>query len=96
MDSLTQGETTRNLLVLHEEAVVSDRHQTSPYPLRMPPELRDNLKEAAKENRRSMNAEIVARLQQSFGEQTMRPMQDSDLDALLDLLQERDKKRKEE
>lgn len=42
-------------------------HQTDPqYKLRMPPELRDKLKDAAKENHRTMNAEIVARLQESF------------------------------
>lgn len=42
-------------------------HQTDPqYKLRMPPELRDKLKQAAKDNHRSMNAEIVARLQASF------------------------------
>lgn len=36
------------------------------YKLRMPPELRDQLKAASEENHRSMNAEIVARLQESF------------------------------
>jgi len=41
--------------------------QTEPqYKLRMPHELRDQLKEASKANHRSMNAEIVARLQESF------------------------------
>lgn len=34
--------------------------------LRMPPELRDQIEEAAKSNNRSMNAEIVSRLEQSF------------------------------
>ncbi|MFG6159613.1 Arc family DNA-binding protein [Halomonas sp. 1390] len=46
---------------------MSDRHQTTPYPLRMPEELKAQLKEAAAGNHRSMNAEIVARLQESFG-----------------------------
>jgi len=32
----------------------------------MPPDLRDKLKAASEENHRSMNAEIVARLQESF------------------------------
>lgn len=45
---------------------MSDRHQTKPYPLRMPEELRENLKSIAQENNRSLNAEIVARLQESF------------------------------
>ncbi len=36
------------------------------YPLRMEQELRELLEEAAKENGRSMNAEIIHRLEQSF------------------------------
>ncbi|MBY6208784.1 MULTISPECIES: Arc family DNA-binding protein [Halomonas] len=43
-------------------------NRTDPqYKLRMPPELRDKLKEAAKENHRTMNAEIIARLEASYG-----------------------------
>nr|WP_082995226.1 Arc family DNA-binding protein [Halomonas elongata] len=43
-------------------------NRTDPqYKLRMPAELRDRLKDAAKKNHRTMNAEIVARLQESFG-----------------------------
>lgn len=75
---------------------MSDRHQTTPYPLRMPEELRAQLKQAAAESHRSMNAEIVARLQESFEKPAARLMQDGDLDVLLDLLQERARKRKEE
>lgn len=40
--------------------------QQAPYPLRMPAELRDRLEKAAKESSRSMNSEVVARLQASF------------------------------
>lgn len=40
--------------------------QPPSYPLRMPQELRERLAEVAKESGRSMNAEIVARLQESF------------------------------
>lgn len=40
--------------------------QPPSYPLRMPQELRERLTEAAKANNRSMNAEIVARLEGSF------------------------------
>lgn len=40
--------------------------QPPSYPLRMPQELREQLSEVAKANNRSMNAEIVARLQNSF------------------------------
>jgi len=72
---------------------MSDRHQTKPYPLRMPDDLRQQLEAAAKENHRSLNAEIVARLQESFDKPAARPMQDSDLDMLLDLLRERAKER---
>lgn len=40
--------------------------QPPSYPLRMPQELRERLAEVAKANGRSMNAEILARLQSSF------------------------------
>lgn len=40
--------------------------QPPSYPLRMPSELREQLAEAAKASGRSMNAEIVTRLQSSF------------------------------
>lgn len=36
------------------------------FKLRVPPDLRDDIEKAAKANNRSMNAEIVARLQASF------------------------------
>lgn len=43
--------------------------QTDPqYKLRLPQELKDQVEEAAKQSGRSMNAEIVARLEQSFTE----------------------------
>lgn len=35
----------------------------APLQVRMPPELREYLKEAAERNRRSLNSEIVARLE---------------------------------
>lgn len=41
--------------------------QTDPqYKLRMPPELHAKIKRAAEKNHRSMNAEMVARLDESF------------------------------
>lgn len=41
--------------------------QTDPqYKLRIPPELKKQLEDSAKDSNRSMNAEIVLRLQQSF------------------------------
>jgi hypothetical protein len=45
---------------------MTDRHQAPSYPLRMPTELREQMEKAALAAGRSMNAEIVARLQQSF------------------------------
>lgn len=40
--------------------------QIAPFGLRMLPELREQIEAAAKASGRSMNAEIVARLQQTF------------------------------
>lgn len=45
---------------------MSDQHTTVQYQLRLPQELRDKIKESAGEHNRSMNADIVARLEQSF------------------------------
>lgn len=45
---------------------MSDQHTTVQYQLRLPEELRDEIKESAKTHNRSMNADIVARLEQSF------------------------------
>lgn len=45
---------------------MSDQHTTVQYQLRLPQELRDKIKESAGEHNRSMNADIVARLEQTF------------------------------
>lgn len=45
---------------------MSDRHVLPPYSLRMPEELRGLLEVAAKQSKRSLNAEIIARLEESF------------------------------
>lgn len=45
---------------------MSDQHTTVQYQLRLPEELRDKIKESAKNHNRSMNADIVARLEDSF------------------------------
>lgn len=42
--------------------------QIAPFGLRMLPELREKIEQAARESGRSMNAEIVARLQATFDE----------------------------
>jgi len=44
----------------------TERHQLSPYPLRIPVELRDRLQREADKNMRSLNAEIAYRLQRSL------------------------------
>lgn len=49
-------------------ATMTDRHSVAPFPLRMPDEVRERLKEAAISNKRSLNAEIVARLELSFAQ----------------------------
>lgn len=46
---------------------MSDQHTTVQYQLRLPQELRDKIKESASTHNRSMNADIVARLEASFG-----------------------------
>lgn len=45
---------------------MSDRHALPPYSLRLPQQLRSKLQEAADCSRRSLNAEMVARLESSF------------------------------
>lgn len=40
--------------------------QASPYPLRMPEEMKELLQEEAEKNNRSLNAEILVRLQQTL------------------------------
>lgn len=47
---------------------MSDQHTTVQYKLRLPEELRDKIKESAKAHNRSMNADIVARLNHTFVE----------------------------
>jgi hypothetical protein len=41
--------------------------QQMPFPLRMPAELREALEKSAKVNRRSLNSELLLRLEQSLG-----------------------------
>lgn len=66
---------------------MSDRHQTKPYPLRMPEELREALQAKAAESRRSLNAEIVARLESSLlGEQIDKEMDEYYPDVMLRIL----------
>lgn len=50
---------------------MTDRHVISPYPVRMPPELRELLEESAKSGSRSLHAEIISRLTESFAPKTL-------------------------
>ena len=45
---------------------MNDRHTISPYPIRMPWELRSQLEESAKDGSRSLHAEIISRLEESL------------------------------
>ena len=45
---------------------MSDRHTISPYPIRMPPELRALLESSANHGSRSLHAEIISRLWSTF------------------------------
>lgn len=44
---------------------MSEKQQQTSYPLRMPSELREQLEQLATQSKRSLNAEIVARLEES-------------------------------
>lgn len=48
---------------------MSEPRQQAAYPLRIPLELREQLEKAAEQNKRSLNAEITARLEESFHDQ---------------------------
>lgn len=53
--------------------------------VRMPDGMRDRLKDAAKSNNRTMNAEIVARLEGSFAVEAFPARDQAELDAMLDI-----------
>lgn len=69
---------------------MSDRHQAQAYPLRMPDDLKARVAESAKANGRSMNAEIIARLDASFAGPAdhLNDVQDPDVLNTLQMLQE--------
>lgn len=50
---------------------MEEKSRTTPYPLRMPEDLRAGLEAAAEKNGRSLNAEVVSRLQRSFNDATV-------------------------
>ena len=48
--------------------IMSSKHLNAQYNLRWPDELKEKIAQSAKEHNRSMNADIVARLEESFNE----------------------------
>ena len=46
--------------------IMSSKHLNAQYNLRWPDELKEKIAQSAKEHNRSMNADIVARLEESF------------------------------
>jgi hypothetical protein len=72
MDNLREGSKLPSLLTSfltyqkNRELQMSRGHPQ--IRIRLPPELKEKIKEAAHDNRRSMNAEVIARLQASFEE----------------------------
>lgn len=59
---------------------MSDTHNTVQYQLRLTETMRNRLKQSAKENERTLNAEIVARLENSYKQSK------NDLDIFMSLL----------
>ncbi|MDM1272589.1 Arc family DNA-binding protein [Acinetobacter indicus] len=68
------------------------KHLGVAYNLRLPPELKDKIAASAKELNRSMNADIVARLEQSFEKNVSSDHEINDLRELLQQSMETNKK----
>ena len=71
---------------------VMGKHLGVAYNLRLPQELKDKIAESAKELNRSMNADIVARLEQSFEKSINTEYEVNDLRELLKQSIENNKK----
>lgn len=52
-----------NSTAMHNEAMATKIREINPFGLRLPPEVKRSLEREAKSNHRSLNAEIVSRLQ---------------------------------
>ncbi|APR69973.1 Arc family DNA-binding protein [Acinetobacter haemolyticus] len=59
------------------------KHLGVEYKVRMPQELKDKIAESAKELNRSMNADIVARLEESFEQKNFNKLEEIPLEELL-------------
>lgn len=70
---------------------MNDRHTISPYPIRMPWELRAQLEESAKDGSRSLHAEIISRLEESLSPSSTKPLTVMDaINFLMDYSRETD------
>ena len=58
---------TRSPTFAHASSDLELKEEPYRFVVRLPPSMRDRIMEAARHYRRSMNSEIVARLQHSFG-----------------------------
>lgn len=65
---------------------MTEKKQQTAYPLRMPTELREHLTESARDNNRSLNAEIIARLEESYFHHKQPPAQLYTEEAVLGLV----------
>lgn len=65
--------------------IMSSKHLNAQYNLRWPDELKEKIAQSAKEHNRSMNADIVARLEKSF-EDEKPPTQYVDISKALGLI----------
>lgn len=63
---------------------MEDRHQKTAYPLRMPDDMRSRLEKSASAIGRSLNAEIVARLEQSLSDSAPSTIHPDTVKALVD------------
>ena len=69
---------------------MSEKIQPTAYPLRMPPALREMLEESARNTKRSLNAEITDRLEESFTSPHLKRMGLGELaDFLIEMGQEK-------
>ena len=60
--------------------------QSTPFPLRMPEDLREQITALARENNHSLNTEIVLLLQQALNSGTSKAMPRLDVDTLAEVL----------
>lgn len=65
------------------------KHLGVEYKVRMPQELKDKIAESAKELNRSMNADIVARLEESFEQKQFDNLENVPLEKLLAVVMEK-------